>query len=227
MALCSQRWYWNEFRAWQVRVRLLFPDRPFSDYVDEVRDRRRRHGLTGGAPYPLEDTKRQLLRNWIEFQDYNLQLQERWQNARDETKKELEDARANPPRDVPTLEYSLGVNESYLEESGVPLRWSEEQRLVITAYISVAGRMKQGLRQAILTAIMLPVSVTLAERVVPWTGILASGPVDVRESTTFLVARTTVYVVINLGLISLAVFLSGLLFGPNGRPTRWLSDNYV
>ena len=92
VVLCAERSDWRNFRASQVRVRGRYRNELFSTYVDEVRERRRRHGLGGDVHLLLYSQQQSQQENWVEFQNYHLKRHERLEKKRDELKKELDDA---------------------------------------------------------------------------------------------------------------------------------------
>lgn len=74
VVLCAQASDWREFRADQLRLRPFRND----EFMDDVRERRRRHGL-GGDIRLLPKLRQQCrLKNWIEFQNYHLKQLERF-----------------------------------------------------------------------------------------------------------------------------------------------------
>ncbi|KAL8776645.1 MAG: hypothetical protein Q9194_003024 [Teloschistes cf. exilis] len=76
VVLCAQRSDWRDFRQAQQILRHRYRNKPFTMFVDEIRSRRRGHGLDDNT--------------WIEFQDYHLKLHERQEKKRDEILKELD-----------------------------------------------------------------------------------------------------------------------------------------
>lgn len=92
VVLCAQRSDWRNFRASQVRVRGRYRNKPFSIFIDEVRDRRRRHGLGVDVHLLLDSQQHSQQENWIEFQNYHLKHHERLEKKRGGLKKELDNA---------------------------------------------------------------------------------------------------------------------------------------
>lgn len=66
-------------------------NRPFSNLVDEVRERRQRHGLSGHVRLLLDTEQQSRLDNWIEFQNRHLKRLEQFEKERDKLKQELDD----------------------------------------------------------------------------------------------------------------------------------------
>lgn len=75
-----------------LQIRDRYRKTPFSIFVDEVRDRRRWHGLGVDVHLLLDSQQQSQQENWIEFQNYYLKHHERLEKKRDGLKKELDDA---------------------------------------------------------------------------------------------------------------------------------------
>lgn len=88
--LCAQRSDWRRFRESQRRLRYRYRNKSFSIFLDEVRERRRAHGLDDNVHLLLDPHQQSRLQNWIEFQDYHLKLHERQKKKRDGLQKELD-----------------------------------------------------------------------------------------------------------------------------------------
>lgn len=71
----------------------MFRKRPFNEFVDKVCERQRRHKVGGDVHLQFDVEQQSRLENWMEFQDYHLQLHEGFEKKRDELKKKLDDAR--------------------------------------------------------------------------------------------------------------------------------------
>ena len=103
----------------------------FPTFLDKVRDRRRRHGLEGDICLLPEPSQQTRLENWIEFQDYHLELheleekglKEEWENL-DTARKRWETSREA----IDVLQGRVKHAESKLEEHRKMLRWIEQQR---------------------------------------------------------------------------------------------------
>ena len=89
--LCAQRSDWRKFRAAQQSVRDSYQHNSFSAFVDNVCERRRRHGLSGHVQLLLDLQQQSQQQNWIEFQNYHLTHHERLEKKRDGLKKKLND----------------------------------------------------------------------------------------------------------------------------------------
>ena len=89
VVLCQQKMDWEKFRRLQAVIR--HRNRPFSNYVDEVRERRQRCGLSGHVRLLLNIEQQSRLENWIEFQNRHLKRLEQFERERDKFKQELND----------------------------------------------------------------------------------------------------------------------------------------
>lgn len=141
LVLTAQLSNWRAFCEFQDRTRQYYLKRgAFPNFVDDARDRRRRHGLEGDV-HLLPDPKQQSrLGNWIEFQNYHLMLYEReemevegerkkWDAARNESERPgLEDV-----RHLDFLKKKMKYSEGRLEEHEKMLRWIEQQRKAMVA----------------------------------------------------------------------------------------------
>jgi len=124
----------------QARVRCR--NRSFSDFVDEVRQRRATHGLGGHVCLLLDIEQQSRLDNWIEFQNLHLKRLERFERERAMLKQELDDAQkliggwnTTCPKLGPTraeaLERRLEATERDLKGHHVLLKWIEQRRLAM------------------------------------------------------------------------------------------------
>ncbi len=84
---------WRSFKSDQLRTRRRFPDTHFGNFVEEIRERRRRHRLKGDVSLSFDSRQQCWLENWIEFQNYHLRQYERLEAERDESKQKIHDAR--------------------------------------------------------------------------------------------------------------------------------------
>ena len=112
----------------------------FSDFIDKVRDRRRRHQLQGDVCLLPDLKKINPLANWIEFQNYHLELHEgKEMEIKDEreksdiARKTLESPGFEEPEVMGFLEGRVKYDERKLEEHSKMLRWIEQQRRVMVA----------------------------------------------------------------------------------------------
>jgi len=140
VVLCYQKLDWEKFRMLQARVRRR--NRSFSDFVDEVRQRRATHGLGGHVCLLLDIEQQSRLDNWIEFQNRHLKRLERFERERAMLKQELDDAQklvggwnTTCPKLGPTraeaLERRLEATERDLKRHHVLLNWIEQRRLAM------------------------------------------------------------------------------------------------
>ena len=73
---------WEAFREYQMRVRQLYlPRNIFPKFLEIARDRRRRHGLEGDVFLHPEPGLQSQLQNWIEFQNYHIELHEGYESS--------------------------------------------------------------------------------------------------------------------------------------------------
>lgn len=90
VVLCAQRSDWRKFRASQQSVQDNYQHNSFSTFVNNVRERRRRHGLDVDIQLLLDLQQQSRQQNWIEFQDYHLIHHDRLEKKRDRLKKNLD-----------------------------------------------------------------------------------------------------------------------------------------
>ena len=144
--LTAQLSNWKVFCEFQDQTRRYYLKRgTFPDFVDEIRDRRRRYGLEGDVRL-LHDPKQQgKLENWIEFQNYHLMLhehkemevkgkREKWDAAR----KESERLRLGDVGKLDFLEEKVKYSERKVEEHDKMLRWIEQQRQAMVAELAAS-----------------------------------------------------------------------------------------
>lgn len=129
MVLCAQRSDWRRFRQSQRRLRQRYRNKPFSTYLDEIRERRRAHGLDDNV-HLLQDTQEQTRQqNWVEFQDYHLRLHEWQREKRDGLQQDLDNARKEAGNtDMEGSEHAVKQERAIqqrLEYAVTTLRWHE------------------------------------------------------------------------------------------------------
>ena len=138
VVLCAQASDWRKFRADQLRQR-RFRNDSFDEFVDEVRERRRRHGLSGDVRLLSDLRQQRQLEKWIEFQNYHLIQLERFEAEQDKSKQSLydtwklaSDTNASGSKraagNVEALEHILECGERDLERHKALLNWIEQQR---------------------------------------------------------------------------------------------------
>ncbi len=133
---------WKCFRNYQKRIRrhrLLRNSFPI--YQNEVRDRRRRHGVEGDGCIRSDPEEQTGLDHWIEFQNYHLAIYESLQKGIQKdaerlrvAKKQSEEPGVSGVRgaeDVKTYEYRLSYGERRLRQHENLLRWIEQQRVTM------------------------------------------------------------------------------------------------
>lgn len=126
---------WKRFREFQKRVRRYYRHRDFSKFVDQVRERRRRHGL-GGNVCMRFDLEQSRLETWFEFQDWHLQHLEGLGKNQDELRKALDNARkeakgTDAVEDAEAYQQDLEYAEWELERHNILLHWTEQERLAM------------------------------------------------------------------------------------------------
>ena len=142
VVLCAQRSDWQRFREAQRRLRHRHRNESFSVYMDEVRERRRAHGLDDNVYLLLDPQQQSRQQNWIEFQDYHLKLHEQQKKKRDGLQKDLENTQKGAgDTDIEGLERAaqeerafhrrLEYAERVLRWHEVMLRWTEQRGLAI------------------------------------------------------------------------------------------------
>ena len=134
VVLCAQRSDWRNFRASQGRVRSRYRKEQFSAFVDEVRERRRRHGLGGGVHLMVDLQQQSQQENWIEFQNYHLKRHEDLEKKRNGLKKAGDAATIGSGRTAQNeeaIQRRLEYAERTLRWLKVFLGWTEQQRLAM------------------------------------------------------------------------------------------------
>lgn len=126
---------WKRFRRFQNEVRRYYRHRNFSDFVNQVRERRRRHELGGSVCLRL-DLQQSRLATWIEFQNWHLQRLEGFEKKRDKLRKELDEVQGEVKDTGATevaeaCEQELEYAEWVLKRHNTLLHWIEQERLVI------------------------------------------------------------------------------------------------
>ncbi|KAL9013831.1 MAG: hypothetical protein Q9173_001498 [Seirophora scorigena] len=91
VVLGAQRADWEKFRHTQRSLRHRYRNKSFSIFVDEVRARRRAHGLDDNVQLLLDPQLQSRQQTWIEFQDYHLTLHEWLEKKQDKQQKRWED----------------------------------------------------------------------------------------------------------------------------------------
>ena len=129
VVLCAQRSDWRSFRQSQQRLRLRFRKKPFSTFLDEVRERRQAYGLDGNVYLLLDPQQQSRQQNWIEFQDYHLKIHKRQEKKRDRLQKDLDTTRREASdTDMETSEHAAQQERAIcqrLEYAETTLRWHE------------------------------------------------------------------------------------------------------
>jgi len=142
--LCAQRSDWRRFRESQRRLRHGYRNKPFSIFVNEVRERRRAHELNDNVHLLWDPEQQSRQQNWIEFQDYHLKLHEWQKKKRDglqkdlnDTQKEVSDTGMKGSERAAQQESAVRQRLKYaattLRWHEVILRWIEQRRLAIVS----------------------------------------------------------------------------------------------
>lgn len=146
MILLAQLRDWEDFRKFQKRVRHYYrkPERHFNEFVDQVRGRRRRHGLGEDVRlgFSLEEKDREL-ENWIEFQAFHIQFHiERLESKLDDLRTKFDDARKEADNAdaavskrasefIENYQSRIEYPEQKLERERYFLQWTEQQRMAM------------------------------------------------------------------------------------------------
>ena len=146
VVLCAQLSNWQIFRAFQRKIRRCYRNKPFSNFVNKVRERRRRHALCGDVRLLLDLEQQSPLDNWIEFQNYHLYHLEKLDMRRHELMKELDDTQKKTGHisvasselatiDTEGVQQELEYTAWDIERHKVLLQWIEEERVaMVTAH---------------------------------------------------------------------------------------------
>jgi len=139
VVLCAQRSDWRRFRASQPRARARYRNKPFSEFVEDTRERRRRYRLGGDISLQLDPEQQSQLENWTEYQNYHLKRLEQSEKKQVDLERQLEDAQkkakdtdtaASQPvaHDIEVIPRILGIVEWDLQRLKVLLQWIENER---------------------------------------------------------------------------------------------------
>lgn len=144
VVLCAQRSDWRTFRQSQQRLRHHYRNKSFGIFLGEVRERRRTHGLNANVHLLLDTEKQSRQQNWIEFQDYHLNLHERQEKKRDGLQQELNNLQKEAgdtdredseylARQERAIYQRLEYAERTLQWHEIMLCWIEKCRLTMTS----------------------------------------------------------------------------------------------
>ncbi|KAL8941535.1 MAG: hypothetical protein Q9211_001782 [Gyalolechia sp. 1 TL-2023] len=124
----SQLERWKRFRQFQQENRryFVFHHNRFPEFQQQVRERRRRHGLDGDVQMLEEQGKQSKLDEWMEYQDYELRVYDRLEKKFKETQEKLAPCRkALAEAGISAFE---GVQElAFAEEWSLTLELSKER----------------------------------------------------------------------------------------------------
>lgn len=135
---------WERFRQYQEKIRRYHLHRQtFHVYLENVRDRLRRHGLEHDSFLRSDRQQQDGYQNWVEFQNYHLTIYESIEEERKIERGELDDARKQSKdtgpsgirgmEDIETFEYRLRYAERRLRRHENLLQWIEQQRIAMAA----------------------------------------------------------------------------------------------
>ena len=124
---------WKRFREFQKAVRRYYRHRTFSEFLDQVRERRRKHGLGGNACLRF-DLEQSPLETWFEFQDWHLQHLEGFEKNRNELRNALDNAGqeaegGGAAEEAEAYRQDLEHAEWELKRHNTLLHWTEQERL--------------------------------------------------------------------------------------------------
>ena len=131
----------ESFRNYQGQVRRYYlPREKFGDFMQKVRDRRRRHGLKGHVCLRPDPKQQSQLETWIEFQNYHLDIHERLEEEMTNDRQGLDMARkkletgtseATDAEHVEMCNGKVRYSESKLRNHDKQLQWIEQQRIAM------------------------------------------------------------------------------------------------
>ncbi|CAO1596150.1 hypothetical protein XANCAGTX0491_000004 [Xanthoria calcicola] len=125
VVLCAQRSDWRRFQDARRRLRYRYRNKSFALLEDEIRQRRRAHGLDDTVHLLLDPQQQIRQQNWIEFQDYHLKLHESQEKRRDGWQKDLDTRLSDHAARL------LETTQRLLRRHEVMLRWIEQCRLAM------------------------------------------------------------------------------------------------
>jgi hypothetical protein len=120
----------------QKEIRAHYQDKPFSEFVDKVCERRLRHKMDSDIHLQFSPEQQNRAENWKEFQNYHLQHLEQLEERRDNLKGELDVDRRKVAnigvKDAAAVQQLVEATERSLEKViNNLLPWIERERLVI------------------------------------------------------------------------------------------------
>ena len=140
-AQCSD---WKSFRRYQEKIRRYhLHGQTFNIYLQEMRNRLRRHGLEEYSCLHSDRQQQSELKNWIEFQNYHLAIYESLEKDIRDDRENLDGARKQSKdtdvsetrvvEDIKIFESNLRYSERRLRQHKNLLRWIEQQRIAMAA----------------------------------------------------------------------------------------------
>jgi len=143
VVLTAQLSDWRKSCDFQKRNRRYYVAQgTFPKFVDRVHDRRRRHGLERGVCLLPDPEQQSRLQNWIEFQNYHLNLYEDEERKTKDKRDKLDAARkrlGTSGEAMGILEGRVKHGESKLEGHRKMLGWIEQQRKEMVAEQAASG----------------------------------------------------------------------------------------
>ena len=146
VVLCAQRFDWQKFRTSQRRDRNRYRNKTFSNFVDGVRERRRRHEVGGHIHLLMGPEQQSRLETWMEFQNYHLTGLERLRKKREELENDLDNAQKeaqvseHAAKVAGAVRQCLKHAERDLDWHKVLLQWIEQERQTMSAGIRHPSR---------------------------------------------------------------------------------------
>lgn len=141
LVLCAQLSDWGLFRKYQGDIRQHYQQN-FYIFQQKVHDRRQRHGLQGDICLHIYPQQQSHLDNWIEFQNYHLDIHEGLAKEIDDRRKELDAERkklgtsvsgSTAAEDVENFSRRVECDEEKLRMHQTLLQWIEDQRVFLVA----------------------------------------------------------------------------------------------
>lgn len=123
-ALAQQLADWKAFRKFQRRNRHYYQDKPYSAFVDNINQRRRKHKLEEVSLLPNAE-QRIPMDEWTEFEDYHIRYLDQLQKEQEDWEA---DARISDAKDAMAIEHRLRYSRWQVEQQKILLSWIAEQR---------------------------------------------------------------------------------------------------
>ena len=129
---------WQKFRVFQRRVRQYYQQTSFGAFVNKACKRRGKHNLRGDIRLRFDVNQQGRVENWMEFQDYHLQLHEALEKEREDLRRsygmskegENIDSRGFD-RAAKAYQQRLEYAEWKLQQHETLLQWTEQERVAM------------------------------------------------------------------------------------------------